>query len=487
MSGLIKDKYKLTIGLETHLQLNTKCKLFSYSEQNDGAQNTAICNYDIATPGVLPILNEEAIVKAIKFGLATNSTINILSSFDRKVYSYPDLPSGYQITQYFKPIVESGYIEIDLNENEKKKINIVRAHLEQDAGKLIHDRYPDYSCVDFNRSGSVLLEIVTAPEIHNIEEVELYLRKIRNLVRYIDVSNANMEEGEFRCDVNISIAHYESKKLGNRCEIKNLNSFKFINEAINYEIERQIDIIESGGVVEQETRLFDSVNKTTHTLRSKENAIDYFYAPDPDLPTVQIDDNLIQSVKSSMSVSFNELIELYKSFSISKANIDIITGNKSYVDYLNSLVKINNSRINNSALASWMIGDFFALLNKNNIEINNSQITPEILFEIVYNVETELVSGKAGKEILLIKSKRDEKRSIEQIINELDFKQISDPVAIENVINEIFSEFTEQVEQYRNGKTNMIGFLVGKVIQKTKNKANPKIVNQMMLKKLSDK
>ena len=472
--------WETVIGLETHVQLSTKTKLFSRASTAFGASpNTNVNLIDCGLPGVLPSVNKEAFYKAIRFGMAINAQINQTSIFDRKNYFYADLPKGYQITQMDLPIVLGGSIDIQLEES-IKTINITRAHLEEDAGKSIHDEYDGFSAIDLNRAGTPLLEIVSEPEISDAKEAVAYMKAMHQLVTYLDVSDGNMAQGSLRCDANVSIRKKGEKELGTRTEIKNINSFKFIEKAINFEIKRQIKLLENGEKVTQETRLYDSSKDETRPMRSKEFANDYRYFPEPDLLPVVISDEEIQKIRNEFPELPKEKEARYQDkFGLSAYDSQIISSSKSMADFFDAAAeKIKNY----SLLSNWLIGEISACLNKEQIEIHKSKLTSDNVAMLINRIDDQTISGKIGKsifeEMCLSGSTPDE------IIESQGLKQISDDGAIEEIIMTVISENPSQVEAYLGGKDKLFGFFVGQVMKLTEGKANPKTVNSILKDKL---
>ena len=472
--------WETVIGLETHVQLSTKTKLFSRASTAFGASpNTNVNLVDCGLPGVLPSVNKEAFYKAIRFGMAVNAQINQTSIFDRKNYFYADLPKGYQITQMDLPIVLGGSIDIQLEES-VKTINITRAHLEEDAGKSIHDEYDGFSAIDLNRAGTPLLEIVSEPEISNAKEAVAYMKAMHQLVTYLDVSDGNMAQGSLRCDANVSIRKKGVKELGTRTEIKNINSFKFIEKAINFEIKRQIKILEDGEKVTQETRLYDSSKDETRPMRSKEFANDYRYFPEPDLLPVIISDQEIQKIRDEFPELPKEKEARYQEeFGLSEYDSQIISSSKSMADFFDASAEKTK---NYSLLSNWLIGEISAYLNKEQIEIHESKLTADKVAMLINRIDDQTISGKIGKsifeEMCLSGSTPDE------IIESQGLKQISDDGAIEEIIMTVINANPSQVEAYLGGKDKLFGFFVGQVMKLTEGKANPKAVNSILKEKL---
>ena len=472
--------WETVIGLETHVQLSTKTKLFSRASTTFGASpNTNVNLVDCGLPGVLPSVNKEAFYKAIRFGMAINAQINQTSIFDRKNYFYADLPKGYQITQMDLPIVLGGSIEI-VSEELVKTINITRAHLEEDAGKSIHDEYDGFSAIDLNRAGTPLLEIVSEPEISSAKEAVAYMKAMHQLVTYLDVSDGNMAQGSLRCDANVSIRKKGFKELGTRTEIKNINSFKFIEKAINFEIKRQIKILEKGEKVVQETRLYDSSKDETRPMRSKEFANDYRYFPEPDLLPVVISDEEIKKIKDEFPELPNEKeIRFQNQFELSAYDAQIIASSKSMADFFEKTAKQTK---NYPLLSNWLIGEVSAYLNKELIEINESKLSVDNVATLINRIDDQTISGKIAKTIfeeMCING-----ASPDDIIESQGLKQISDDGAIEEIIDTVIKDNAAQVEAYLQGKDKLFGFFVGQVMKLTQGKANPKAVNTILKDKL---
>ena len=473
--------WETVIGLEIHTQLKTKSKIFSGASTEFGAKaNTQACAVDLGFPGVLPVLNKEAVRMALRFGLAVNATINKHSIFARKNYFYPDLPKGYQISQFEIPIVGNGAIDIPLDNGEKKMVGITRAHLEEDAGKSIHDLYDDYTAIDLNRAGTPLLEIVSDPDMSNAKEAVAYAKKIHALVQYIDICDGNMQEGSFRCDANVSVRRV-GEDLGTRAEIKNINSFKFLEKAINLEVERQIDILEDGGSVAQETRLYDSIKNETRSMRSKEEANDYRYFPDPDLLPVVIDDELLKEIKDRLpELPTEKKARFIDKLGLSEYDAENLTSQKAMADYYEIII---DKGADVKLSANWVMGELSASLNKNQIDIQDSPISASELFNLISRITDNTISGKIAKDVFRLMW--DEKRSVDEIIKDQGLEQMTDIGALELVIDEIIAKNLNQVEQFKNGNTKLLGFFVGQVMKATQGKANPKQVNQILNDRLS--
>ena len=474
--------WETVIGLEIHVQLSTNSKLFSGGSTGFGAEpNTHVDLIDMGLPGVLPVANREAFYKAIRFGLATNAEINQTSSFDRKNYFYPDLPKGYQITQMAMPIVGKGSIKIDVDGSEKI-INITRAHLEEDAGKSIHDLFDGETGVDLNRAGTPLLEIVSEPEISNAKEAVAYFKAVRQLVTFLDICDGNMAQGSMRCDVNVSIKKQEDEELGTRAEIKNINSFKFIERAINFEIERQIRIIESGESVVQETRLYDSVKNETRSMRSKEEANDYRYFPCPDLLPVVISDNEFNDIKNNLPELPDEKEKRYMSESnLEEAEAKIISSSKTMANmFEDACSKTDDSKL----VANWLVGDISALLNKDNIDIEESKLSSNNFATLIERISDKTISGKIAKSVL--EEVWESGHDVDNIIKDKGLVQIQDESVLEEIAQKIINDNPSQVGAYKGGKDKLFGFFVGQVMKETQGKANPKSVNDI-LKNLLDR
>ena len=475
--------WETVIGLEIHVQLSTKSKIFSGASAVYGSeQNTNTSLVDLGYPGVLPVLNKEAVMMAIKFGLAIEASIAERSIFARKNYFYPDLPKGYQISQYELPIVSEGSLTIRLDDGTDKRIGVTRAHLEEDAGKSIHDMFDNETAIDLNRAGTPLLEIVSEPELSSAKEASLYMQKMHQLVRYLKISDGNMQEGSFRCDANVSLRPDGEKKLGTRAEIKNINSFRFIENAINYEIERQKELLEEGKEVIQETRLYDADRDETRSMRSKEEANDYRYFPDPDLLPISIDSSLIETITSSLPEKLEEKLERYTNqLSIKEEDAYEITRNIDLIDYFEESLETYNR--NPQILANFLLTDIMAIINKENIEINDLDITPQSLAQLIERLDDGTISSKIAKDIL--NQLKDGNFSVDDLIEDQGLQQITDEDQIKSVVLEVINEHQEQKNQYLSGKEQVLGFLIGKVMQKTKGKANPKLVNDLMKQELS--
>jgi aspartyl-tRNA(Asn)/glutamyl-tRNA(Gln) amidotransferase subunit B len=474
--------WETVIGLEIHAQLATVSKIFSGASTAYGAEpNTQACAVDLGMPGVLPVLNHQAVNMAIRFGVAIGAEIDSHSVFARKNYFYPDLPKGYQISQFELPIVGKGRISISPAEGVHKEVGITRAHLEEDAGKSLHDQFPDQSGIDLNRAGTPLLEIVSDPDMRSAKEAVAYARKIHSLVRYLEICDGNMQEGSFRCDANVSIRPRGDDKLGTRAELKNINSFRFLERAINYEVERQIELIEDGGRVVQETRLYDSELDETRSMRSKEEANDYRYFPDPDLLPVVVSDEDIERIRSELPELPEQKKQRYiDELELSEYNAELLTANRDTALYFETAM--DQAELPSSQLVNWILGDLAGALNKAGMEISDSPITPAMLSQLVARIADNTISGKIAKQVF--EAMWQGEGSADEIIEARGLKQITDSTAIEGLIDEVIAANPEQVEQFRAGKEKVLGFFVGQVMQQSRGKANPGQVNAILRDKL---
>jgi aspartyl-tRNA(Asn)/glutamyl-tRNA(Gln) amidotransferase subunit B len=475
--------WETVIGLEIHAQLATRSKIFSSSATAYGAPpNTQANLVDLGYPGVLPVLNREAVRMAVKFGLAVGASIAPRSVFARKNYFYPDLPKGYQISQYELPIVSTGTLEIVLDDGTRKTVGITRAHLEEDAGKSLHEDFRGASGIDLNRAGTPLLEIVSEPDMRSAKEAVAYMKKIHTLVRYLEICDGNMQEGSFRCDANVSVRQHGAEKYGTRCEIKNLNSFRYIEKAINYEVERQIELIEGGGKVRQETRLYDPDKGETRALRSKEEANDYRYFPDPDLLPVSVDSTFIEGVRKTLPELPDEKSGRYvREYGLSEYDAGVLTASRELGDYFETVVAALKG--NAKLAANWVMGDLSAALNKDGIEITASKMSAAQLAGLLGRIVDETISGKIAKEVF--EQMWAEGKDADAIIESKGLKQITDTGAIEKVIDEVMAANPKQLADYRSGKDKLFGFFVGQVMKVTGGKANPAQVNDLLKKKLA--
>ena len=473
--------YQAVIGLEIHVQLKTKSKIFSGASTSFGNEpNTQACAVDLGLPGVLPVLNKEAVMMAVKFGLAVNAQIQNNSIFARKNYFYPDLPKGYQISQFEIPIVSKGSLKIRVGDD-FKEIRITRAHLEEDAGKSIHDMFNNDSAIDLNRAGTPLIEIVSEPDMTSADEAVEYLRTIHTLVKYLDICDGNMQEGSFRCDANISLKKSTDTKLGIRAEIKNINSFKFVEQAINYEIERQSEILDSGGEVVQETRLYDPAKNQTRSMRSKEEANDYRYFPDPDLLPVYIDDQDIKSIKSTMpELPEEKRIRFMRDYSLSEYDTSVLISDKNLSSYFESVIK--SKKLEPKNVANWILTDLLGLANKNRTAINELPITPDGLEQLLIFVHDGIISNKQGKAVL--EKMWDTSKTPKEIIDSEGISQESNENEINKLVDKVLENHYKSVEEYMKGKDKLFGFFIGEVMRESKGKANPKIVNKILRERL---
>jgi aspartyl-tRNA(Asn)/glutamyl-tRNA(Gln) amidotransferase subunit B len=476
------SRWESVIGLEIHAQLATFSKIFSGASTAFGAApNTQACVVDLGMPGVLPVLNREAVRMAIRFGVAIDAKIGHQSVFARKNYFYPDLPKGYQISQFELPIVGKGHIFISPSEGVTREVGITRAHLEEDAGKSIHDQFPDQSGIDLNRAGTPLLEIVSEPDMRSAKEAVAYARKIHSLVRYLEICDGNMQEGSFRCDANVSVRHKGDQNLGTRAELKNINSFRFLERAINYEIERQIDLIEDGGRVVQETRLYDAERDETRSMRSKEEANDYRYFPDPDLLPVAISDEDIARIRAALPELPEQKKQRYiDDLGLSDYNAELLTGNRDTAIYFEAALAAAPQL--SAQLANWVLGELTAALNKTGTEVSAAPIAAASLAQLVARIADNTISGKIAKEVF--EAMWQDEGSADEVIAARGLKQITDSGEIETLIDEVIAANPEQVEQFRAGKEKVLGFFVGKIMQQSQGKANPGQVNAILREKL---
>ena len=474
--------WETVIGLEVHVQLSTKTKLFSGASTSFGSEpNTQVDLIDLGLPGVLPVANKEAFYKAIRFGLATNAEINQVSMFDRKNYFYPDLPKGYQITQMEKPVVGKGSIVINVDGDEKL-INITRAHLEEDAGKSIHDLFDGETGIDLNRAGTPLLEIVSEPEISSAKEAVAYFKAIHQLVTFLDICDGNMSQGSMRCDVNVSVKKHDNDVLGTRAEIKNINSFKFIERAIHFEVARQIKLLEKGESIVQETRLYDSVKNETRSMRSKEAANDYRYFPEPDLLPVVISDNELEEIKSTLpELPKQKEIRFINEHNLEESEAKILASSKAMA---NLFEDASEKTKDSSLIAKWLVGDVSALLNKDNISIEESKLSSVNFAKLIERISDKTISGKIAKSVL--EEVWISGNDIDEIIEEKGLVQIQDESILENIAKKIIDENPDQVSAYKGGKDRLFGFFVGQVMKETQGKANPQGVNEILNKLLNN-
>ncbi|MFK7973251.1 MAG: Asp-tRNA(Asn)/Glu-tRNA(Gln) amidotransferase subunit GatB [Rickettsiaceae bacterium] len=472
-------KWEYVIGLEVHAQIASKTKLFSHTSTTFGADpNTQVSLIDAAMPGMLPVLNKYCVDQAVKTGLAIDAEINKLSIFDRKNYFYADLPQGYQISQFYLPIVQNGSLSITLKEGDKKKIRINRIHLEQDAGKSIHDQHPDYSLIDLNRSGIALMEIVSEPDLSSPYEAAEYVKKLRSILRCIGSCDGNMDQGSMRCDANVSVRK-AGQPLGTRCEIKNVNSIKNIVRAIEYEAARQVELLEAGGQVDQETRLFDATTGQTRTMRSKEEANDYRYFPDPDLLPVVIDDQLIEKMRNELPELPEAKMNRYiADCGLSNYDAEVLVSDEDIATYFEEASK----GVSTKTVANWITSELFGLLNKNAISLSDCKIKPDMLNQMVQLIENGTISGKIAK--IVFEEMFISGAPAKQIIADKGLTQVSDRASIEPIIDEVITKNMDSVTAYKNGKTKLFGFFVGQVMKQTGGKASPKMVNDILQEKL---
>ena len=474
--------WETVIGLEIHVQLDTRSKIFSGASTTYGSeQNTNTSLVDLGYPGVLPVLNKDAVMMAIKFGLAIDADISRRSIFARKNYFYPDLPKGYQISQYELPIVQSGSLEIQLNDGSKKVVGITRAHLEEDAGKSIHDKFSNETAIDLNRAGTPLLEIVSEPDIRSAEEATAYMQKVHQLVRYLKISDGNMQEGSFRCDANISVRPLGQKEFGTRAEIKNINSFRFVENAINYEVERQIDRLENGDEIVQETRLYDPDRDETRSMRSKEEANDYRYFPDPDLLPLEIDEETIKKIRESLPELFDAKVKRYiEVLKIKESDAEEIARNMQIAEYFEATLESFSK--DPQLVSNWILSEVIAVLNRENIEINDFYIEPNRLASLLSRIDDNTISSKIAKDLFSQMLTSDE--TADEMIEKQGLEQITDEDSITQFVTEVLDEFSEQKDQYLAGKEQVLGFLVGQVMKRSKGKANPKLVNELIIRQI---
>ena len=491
--------WETVIGLEVHVQLQTKSKIFSGASTAYGAEpNSQACDVSIALPGVLPVMNTQAARLAVRFGLSIGAKINQRSVFARKNYFYPDLPKGYQISQFELPIVGKGEIEIS-TESGVKTIGVTRAHLEEDAGKSVHEGFHNQSGIDLNRAGTPLLEIVSEPDMRSAAEAVAYLKKLHGLVRYLEISDGNMQEGSFRCDANVSVRPKGQTAFGTRAEIKNINSFRFVEKAIDYEVDRQIELLENGHQVVQETRLYDADQDETRSMRSKEEAHDYRYFPDPDLPAMVLDDAFISSVRESLPELPEKRRQRFETeLKLSPIDAQKLTQDRDTADYFEAVCA--QTEAEPKIAANWILGDLSAALNQSNLTISQAPVQADQLSSLINRIHDNTISGKIAKEVFALiwasaEANKDvsadannqgrSQLTVDQVIEQKGLKQITDSSEIESIIEDILSTNATQVEQYRGGNQKVLGFFVGQVMKKTAGKANPKQVNEILRNKLN--
>ena len=474
-------RWEPVIGLEVHIQLLTQSKIFSGESTRYGAEpNMQACAVDIALPGVLPVMNKEAVRMAVKFGLAVGAQINHRSVFARKNYFYPDLPKGYQISQYELPIVSRGHIDIEYD-GAIKTIGITRAHLEEDAGKSLHEDFHGLTGIDLNRAGTPLLEIVSEPDMRSAQEAVSYLKKLHALVRYLQICDGNMQEGSFRCDANVSVRPRGQTELGTRSELKNINSFRFVEKAIEFEIERQIDVLEGGGTVVQETRLYDPGKDETRSMRSKEEAHDYRYFPDPDLPPLEFDETFVEAVKQTLPELPDAKRDRFMSqYGLNAYDAGVLTTAREMADYYEEVVSASGA--DPKLVANWVTGELSGYLNKDNREIADSAVSSTALAGMIKRIADSTISGKIAKEVL--DAMWNGEGDADAVIEKRGLKQITDLSAIEKIVDEVLAANPVQVGQHASGEQKVFGYFVGQVMKATSGKANPKQVNEILEKKL---
>jgi aspartyl-tRNA(Asn)/glutamyl-tRNA(Gln) amidotransferase subunit B len=486
MNETTEAGWEVVIGLEIHAQLATRSKIFSGSATAFGAAPNSQANLvDLGYPGVLPVLNGDAVRMAVKFGVATGSTVAERSVFARKNYFYPDLPKGYQISQYERPIVEDGSLEIMLDDGTKKTIGITRAHLEEDAGKSLHEGLKNASGIDLNRAGTPLLEIVSEPDLRSAKEAIAYLKKVHTLVRYLEICDGNMQEGSFRCDANVSVRRFGAAKFGTRCEIKNVNSFRFVEKAINYEVARQIDVLEGGGTIRQETRLYDSAKDETRSMRSKEEANDYRYFPDPDLLPVVLEPAFIESVRATLpELPDEKAARFIRDYVLSAYDAAVLTSSRELASFYESVVAAAGGAPSAKLAANWVMGDFSGALNRDGLEIAAARVTADGLAGLMARIQDNTISGKIAKDVFELMWA--DRATADAVIEAKGLRQITDTSAIEAAIDAVFAANPGQLAEYRSGKDRLFGFFVGQSMKATQGKANPAQLNELLKKKLDN-
>jgi len=484
MSSVLPNGWEMVVGLEIHAQLATQSKIFSSAATAYGAEpNTQACLVDLGFPGVLPVLNRQAVAYAIKFGLAVSASITDRSVFARKNYFYPDLPKGYQISQYERPIVAQGHLLVTFEDGTQKTIGITRAHLEEDAGKSIHEGFKGQSGIDLNRAGTPLLEIVSEPDMRSAAEAVAYLKKVHTLVRYLEICDGNMQEGSFRCDANVSVRRAGVQEFGTRCEIKNVNSFRYVEKAINYEALRQIEVLESGGVIVQETRLYDAQKDETRSMRSKEDANDYRYFPDPDLLPVSIGSDWIEQIRASLpELPDAKAARFQHEFELSAYDAGVLTASRELASFYEDVVtKVGASSA--KLAANWVMGDLLGFLNRDGLELAESPVGAEALAGLISRIVDQTISGKLAKTVF--EAMWSSRQSADAIIDAQGLRQVTDTGAIETAIEAVMAANPKQLEDYRSGKDKLFGFFVGQVMKATGGKANPEKLNELLRQKLS--
>jgi aspartyl-tRNA(Asn)/glutamyl-tRNA(Gln) amidotransferase subunit B len=479
----VDNGWETVIGLEIHAQLATKTKIFSGAATAYGAEpNTQADLVTLGYPGVLPVLNQEAVRMAVKFGLAIGAQITRRSVFARKNYFYPDLPKGYQISQYELPIVATGHLDVVMDDGSTKRIGVTRAHLEEDAGKSMHEGRSGVSAIDLNRAGTPLIEIVSEPDMRSAKEAVAYLKKVHTLVRYLQICDGNMQEGSFRCDANVSVRRRGAEKFGTRAELKNLNSFRFVEKAINHEVARQIDILEGGGKIVQETRLYDPDKDETRSMRSKEEANDYRYFPDPDLLPVVLEESFIDAVRASLpELPDEKALRFQSQYGLSPYDAGVLTASAEMADFYESVVKAGPAEP--KLVANWVMGDFSAALNAANLDVTQSRLSAAQLALLLARIADDTISGKIAKEVF--ESMWADGLDADAVIEAKGLKQISDAGAIGKVIDDIMAANPKQLADYRGGKDKLFGFFVGQAMKATGGKANPGLLNELLKQKLA--
>ena len=472
-------EWELVIGLEVHAQVTSNAKLFSGAATSFGEEpNSNVSLVDAAFPGMLPVLNERCIEQAVKTGLGINGQVNHYSRFDRKNYFYADLPQGYQISQYEFPIVSGGYLDIEPEGEVPKRIGITRLHVEQDAGKSMHDQHPTQSYIDLNRSGTALMEIVSEPDMRSAEQATAYMTKLRQILRYLGTCDGNMEQGSMRCDINVSVRR-PGEPFGTRAEVKNVNSIRFMRQAIEYEARRQIRLLEQGGEVDQETRLYDPNRGETRSMRSKEDAHDYRYFPDPDLLPLRLDDAFIERARSEMpELPDEKRARFVQDYGIADYDAWVMTADQATADFFESVVRGRDAKL----ATNWITGDYFAYLNREGYDVTNAPVGAEKLGGLLDLIADNTISGRIAKDVFeaMIESGKD----AAAIVEEKGLKQITDTGAIEAIIDDIIAKNGDKVAEYRGGKDKLLGFFVGQVMKATQGKANPQMVNELLQEKL---
>jgi aspartyl-tRNA(Asn)/glutamyl-tRNA(Gln) amidotransferase subunit B len=472
--------WEVVVGLEVHAQILSESKLFSGSETSFGAEpNTHVSLVDAAMPGMLPVINKYCIEQSVRTGLGLNAEINLVSVFDRKNYFYADLPQGYQITQLYHSIVGEGTVILDLEDGTTREVGVERLHMEQDAGKSMHDQDPNRSFIDLNRSGTGLMEIVSRPDLRSPEDVGAYLRKLRSIVRYLGTCDGNMDEGSMRCDVNVSVRKVGETELRNRAEVKNVNSVRFAMQAVEIEARRQIDVYEDGGVVVQETRLFDSVKGETRSMRSKEHAHDYRYFPDPDLLPLELTQEYVDNIKATLPELPDARKDRYMGdFGLSSYDAGVLVAERDTAQYFEKVVEGHDPKL----AANWVIGNLFAVLKEKSVGIAASPVTAESLSKLLDLLKNDIISSRIAKDVFEIMVNNGKEADV--IVEEKGLKQITDTGAIEAAVDDVITKSPEQVAQYKSGNEKITGWFVGQVMKATQGKANPPLVNQMLKEKL---